>query len=59
MLKREVTASKLPKLPSTDSSLSSKLYSLTGLRMFQSKFIEDLKPSKNQNNLLLAASKNI
>lgn len=27
--------------------------------MFQAKFIEDLKPSKHQNNLLLFASSNL
>lgn len=43
MLKRELSVNKLPKLPSGDSTLSSKLYSLTGLRMFQAKFMEDLR----------------
>jgi ubiquitin C-terminal hydrolase len=43
MQKRDFSTNKLPKIPVTDSTLSSKLYSLTGLRIFQAKFMEDLR----------------
>lgn len=43
MLRRELSANKLPKIPPNDSTLSSKLYSLTGLRIFQAKFMDDLR----------------
>lgn len=43
MQKREFSTNKLPKIPTTDSTLSSKLYSLTGLRIFQAKFMDDLR----------------
>lgn len=52
MLKRDLSTNKLPKIPANDTTLSSKLYSLTGLRIFQAKFMEELRyprpPQKNQ-----------
>jgi hypothetical protein len=56
MLKRELSGRKLPKITPTDSTLSSKLYSLTGLRIFQAKFMDDLrypKPKPTANTLTL------
>jgi len=53
MIKRDHSQNKLPKLANSDSTLSSKLYSLTGLRIFQAKFMEDLRqPKNNQKNML-------
>lgn len=43
MQKREHSAHKLPRIPSGDGSLSSKLFNLTGLRVFQAKFMADIK----------------
>lgn len=52
MQKRDLSTNKLPKIPANDTTLSSKLYSLTGLRIFQAKFMEELRyprpPQKNQ-----------
>lgn len=52
MQKRDLSSNKLPKIPANDTTLSSKLYSLTGLRIFQAKFMEELRcprpPQKNQ-----------
>lgn len=56
MLKRELSGRKLPKNAPTDSTLSSKLYSLTGLRIFQAKFMDELrypKPKPTTNTLQL------
>lgn len=55
MQKRDLSTNKLPKIPVNDTTLSSKLYSLTGLRIFQAKFMEELRyprpPQKNQQTL--------
>jgi hypothetical protein len=57
MLKRELSGQKLPKLPPPgDSTLSSKLYSLTGLRIFQAKFMDDLRHPRPKPNI--ASSQN-
>jgi len=53
MQKRDSSNKKLPKIAAGDDSISSKLFSLTGLRIFQAKFMEDLRhPRPSQNNLL-------
>lgn len=52
MLKRDSSNKKLPKIPAGDDSISSKLFSLTGLRIFQAKFMEDLRhPKSSQNHM--------
>jgi len=43
MQKRDLSTHKLPKIAQTEETLSSKLYSLTGLRIFQAKFMEELR----------------
>lgn len=52
MQKRDSSNKKLPKIAPVDDTISSKLFSLTGLRIFQAKFMEDLRHPKNsQNNM--------
>ena len=55
MQKRELSVQKLPRLPNSEGTLSSKLFSLTGLRIFKAKFIEDLKQPKPTSKLHLHA----
>ncbi len=43
MQKRDQSIHKLPKIAPSEETLSSKLYSLTGLRIFQAKFMEELR----------------
>ena len=51
MQKRDLSTNKLPKITANDSTLSSKLYNLTGLRIFQAKFMEELRcPRPQQKN---------
>ena len=69
MQKRDFSNSKLPKITYNNDTPSSKLYSLTGLRVFQAKFMEDLRyprqqlklgqtaPSNNQNSNTIPLSK--
>jgi hypothetical protein len=52
MLKRDSSNKKLPKIPAADDSISSKLFSLTGLRIFQAKFMEDLRHPKSSLNTM-------
>lgn len=58
MLKRELSNNKLPKIPPTDSTLSSKLYSLTGLRIFQAKFMDELRYPRTKPSNIISISPN-
>ncbi len=51
MQKRDSSYNKLPRISANDSTLSSKLYNLTGLRIFQAKFMEDLRNPRPQTKL--------
>ena len=54
MQKRDLSVQKLPRLGGGDGNLSSKLFNMTGLRVFPAKFMQDLKAgrpaSKHQEN---------